>query len=572
MAFRQWRQFRWKYLVLLPITAVGIAVFQNCNATNSSFGNSGGVSALLVSQPIPVLFNLNEISYMSCPMAGSASTNGGLLASPYYRVRVGSFDNSAANGFFNPTGGTAPADQVGGIGFSAAAMTYERKTSANPSPAMLANYLSSSPYTSNAQPVVVMINQTRDTNTYDPVGLAQTALAQQVLLPLSDPTFSYLLSNATQIPGAGTRPAGYFPTLANGTNALTATLTWGSSDTDENQFRNWLNSLEYIFAGFAPSTYGDAVSITQHLANPNTVTTGTTTTASTTTGSGNLFGYGYQLSFPPNDPGLYSVTEYDLNPSGTTQPTNLTALNNQGWDCFSLTVVRDLDRKYWSAATPISGVGSPFLTALLGTSITITFQQGNIIHPMDVNAIGRSNPSLQTNYINDGLISTPPSTNDIPYLMYNLEAGYTNAASGHSPSYVTGPNYAGNINTISTINLSMGQNGYDGGTYYACPPEDPSGQTGAVSALTPGQRALNNERRRIVRRFLPASFWEVNMADSCVVPTTAAENLGSCYGSAGVPIDNDQSKYIQYNGIQGTSCGPGMTECPAKVSFCWRYH
>jgi hypothetical protein len=624
MSFRHWRQFRWGYLTALVIAGAGIAVFQNCSGSATSLSVPGGVNALLVNEPAPALFTLNEVSYMSCPMVGSASTSSGVLPSPFYRIRVGAYDNSTANGFVNPNyllnqnqqypSASVPApDNVGGIGISASAMNYIRGKSATTSWTTLQNYLTTSPFSSSSQPVVVFLNQSRDANPNDTNGLSNSAIGQQVLRPLADPTFSQLLAQASQTKGNswnglsaslpagyfGTKPSGYFPTMPTGTNSLVATLTptagSGSPVLDELNFRGLL-ATEYVFAGFAPSASGAASSMIQNLQNP----------ANTTTGAGNLFGYGYKININanpanageilPSGNGNVPIQEFDLNPTGTTQPTDLTAQNAEGWDCFSLVVVRDIDRKYWTAAQQIPSTPSPYLTSLLGTAVNMAFQPGDVIHPADVaGSLGAANPALSMSYIHDGLTTAVPTTNDIPYLMYNLESGYTTAAlaaSNNAATRMYGPTFNGNVASVYTIGLGMGgpananSTGVpsSGGTYYACPPEDPSGQTGAVSTLTAAQRQLNAERLRVARRFLAADYWEINMTAQCAVPTDAAESLGSCYSSG----DATQASYIQYNGqfysktsvnntcdttfLPNATAATSYPECPAKVSFCWRYH
>lgn len=99
-----------------------------------------------------------------------------------------------------------------------------------------------------------------------------------------------------------------------------------------------------------------------------------------------------------------------------------------------------------------------------------------------------------------------------------------------------------------------------GGFYYACPSENPL-------TMTDQER----DKLKIVRRFLPAEYFDVNISLECVVPLEKATSTGSkCYASG----DENNSFYIQYynsyNGSPGFDCGPGMNECPAYVSFFWR--
>jgi len=568
------------------VTLAAALANQNCGSTGTAgFGSvgAGQVNSVLATKPIPVQHSFNQLSYMSCPQSSTGNSNGDPLGAPFYRIRVGAYDNSAANGFVDPTNTGKTVDNVGGLGFTQSAMNYMRSVDPTPTPPMLANFLTTSPYTANSQPVVALINEYRTQ-----YSLSWTALASQLLTPLNNSVLVSAVTNETQLPGGPTAALGYFPTLPVGTNTIVGTLNWGASIADEQNFRtNLIN--EYIFAGFAPTANTDATSITQNLQGPDGSPTG------------RLFGYGYSFVFAPNSPIVSQIEEWDLNPTTPGNPTNLTVANNEQWDCFSLAVVRDIDRKYWTVSnaytsTPFS-FQSPYLTQLLGGSgmnPSLPMYAGAVLHPMDVNAIGEGNPALQANYFRSGVVSAngvnaPVTTNSIPYVMYSLERNYSNDAAVYvaewnaaqgtpptqimaSPVYNAGLTFGNNVASIPTVNLYMGANGYDGGTYYACPPEDPlltyvpvAGDTPAILA----QKAINTERLRVIRRFLPANLWEVNITSMCAVPTAAAETMGSCYASG----DTDMSKYIQYgNAVPGTNCGNGMTECGASASFCWRYH
>jgi len=621
MNFRHRRQFRWEFLVLAIISALALSTTQNCSSTSgtgslSSIG-AGGVNSTLSAKPMPVQFSLNELSYMSCPMAATnVNASGDPLAAPFYQIRFGAFDNSAANGFIDPTFTNQPVDNVAGLGFSQNAMNYMRSINPHPTAVMLENYLATSPYSNATQPVVTVINQFRTSYSG---GLAWTPLGTQVLVPLSNDILAPTLATATQIAGSGTLPAGYFATLPNGANSMLGSLAYAQSAVEEENFRTALNT-QYIFAGFAPVTANTAANIDNSLMSPDNNVIA------------RLFGLGYTFSFNYNDPSVAGIYEWDLNPSVGTNPVNLNAQNNEEWDCFSMTIVRDIDRKYWtvgtaSVASPLSFT-STYLTALLGTSATASFSApGGVIHPADVNTLGQGNPSLQMNYFRGGNpVSPGGTTNSIPYALFDLEYEYTpfafsavqtynsknNVVSPTWPNPSPGVTFNGNINNPSfglalnypavsasgsagyvaypptgllsslpmptvyypisgTITLGMGANGTDGGTAYACPPEDPADFviSGADTPATIKQKQLYAERLRIIRRFLTADNWEVNMSSNCVVPTAQALQTGACYASG----DSDQTKYIQYNGVPKTNCGPGMNaECPAKVSFCWRYH
>lgn len=507
----------------MPVAVIcGVfAGYQNCGSGNSLANQmglgSGQVNSQLYAQVIPTEMTLDDISYMSCPQAGaSTASNGDPIGAPFYRLRFGSFDNSANNGFTGFAGTYA-----GGIGFSQAAMSYARGAyGGSPSASQLTTYLNTSPYSSGAQPVVAVINQFRS-----PSSLSWTALATPVLQPFSNASFAASLTSAFQIPSGGTVKTGFFPGMAAGTNSLVGTLTWGQSESDELNFRtNMIN--EYLFAGFAPASSADATTITQTLASPDQNVTE------------RLFGYGYSMSFQSNDSYIVAngINEWSLDPSSGINPVNMTSTNNEQWDCFALTVVRDVDRKYWTVDIVNDGSTTTMSvqSALKGT--TVNMGNSAVLYPKDVPAAlsqyGLANLSSATQF---GLqVNYFANTTDIANVMNYLATEFTSGVQA---------------------NLLMGY-GSDGGTYYPCPPEDPTTMTETTL-----------ERLRIVRRFLSADNFEVNISAGCVVPTQTAENAGTCYASG----DTNQANFIQYDGINGTSCGTGMNECPSRVSFCWRY-
>lgn len=482
MKFRYWRQARWQVVSSLFLLAAVIVSFQNCGKGTTSGMNSGSggqVNMALKSAPSPVEVSINEISYMSCPMSGANSQYPDPLANPYYRFRFGAFDNSSSNKFLYYKDG----DHVGGIGISKEAMDYFRRSTSNPTPGYISNFLNSSPYSNNMLPVAALIYKDRS-----PDSLAWTAMATPFLDNISGSDLNSSLSNAIQLGGKGTKKLNYFPSFQISKRNVIGSLNYGKSEADEILFRQNLSN-QYLFFGFANSTYTmNAASIVQHLSGPDSNVTQ------------RLHGRAFSFDFIPNQAVISQVHEYDLN-SSSANPTDLTSKEGQIWECLPMTVVRNLDRSYWTtqAAVTVDGVslaaGSPVLPA----------------------------------YIRD------------PRFGPLTEQRFKDAAE------------AANVFTFLTAKFGV----IPTGVFYLCPSEDPEGMT-----------AQERDLLKIVRRFLPADLYEVNIRQRCVVPKDKAISLGAkCYTNG----EADEKSYVVY---ASTNCGPTSTvgDCAAKANFCWRRH
>lgn len=502
-----------------------------------------GINPALKVAPIPLEANLSQISYMSCPQAGANNQNTDLLSNPVYRFRFGSYDNSALTGGFNSLSGT----HVGGVGFSTEAINYLKRADPNPNVNMLSSYLSSSPYTKNYNLVAALIYRDRT-----PDLLSYTALATPLLANITGSAMIPVLINAP-ITATGTQKSSYFQTIpSSARRSLAGSLNWGASESDENTLRGNLFT-QFLYIGYAPSSYSDPQSIIKNLASPDGDVTK------------RLFGRGYSLTFLGNDPTVSTVSEWDLNPSGYSggmiSPVDLTTQENQSWDCFTLGVVRDTDRKYWQVKPAIPGLpstcGGPatctqsstcncsdYLPAGTATPINVDgayLSSGSIVHPKDVRS-----PLLY------GLLKEFRfgSTTEANLVTDQIAIEYAYSSNGANPPMPIAP-------SINTNSAKLVQRG----TFAPCPSEDP------LDPLNP-MTAREKERLRIVRRFLSPDFWDVNIRGQCIVPRQKMVQSGAkCYSTG----DNDISKYIQYDTSFGP-CGPSpLTECRAKVNFCWRF-
>lgn len=113
----------------------------------------------------------------------------------------------------------------------------------------------------------------------------------------------------------------------------------------------------------------------------------------------------------------------------------------------------------------------------------------------------------------------------------------------------------------------------------ACPIQEIGSATRYGSLNYQADGGLNRMRLEIARRFLPAEYWDINTHPEymCAVPRTTVQGRGECYASG----DFNGGSYIFYSqsGVElgnAVSCGrdaiSGQTqkECPAFVSICYR--
>jgi len=491
--------------------AIVILPFQNCSKGGGStpFGSSGAyaVNPALKNAPIPIETSLNQFSFMSCPMAGKTNVSFDPHFWPFYTLKYGAFDNTNTYNTNNFSYYTTGTD-VGGVGIGAEALNYLRRSNPTPVSAAIQTYIRSSPYTNSHRIASALIMKDRN-----PDLLAEFSESFVHLDPLSGSAMMNYLGSATQFSGAGTLKRNFFPALSSASSrALAGAINYGQQEADTDFFMSGLNN-HYLAIGLVPTQYAsDATSIVQNFASPDSDVTK------------RIAARGYTFGFQYGTKIMTGVTEWDLNPKdytgGVVVPTDLTTYEAQNWQCFGFRVVREIDRKAWFTTTDppaVSGVNLP-ASALPYTVF------GNLVfvHPQEY-----KNPAygpLQEHY-------------------FASQAEADTAFAQISASYATRPPNSGKS-----------------GIFYACPSEDPS-------TLTAQQLDI----LKVIRRFLPPEYFDVNVSRACVVPLQRALNTGAqCYASG----DSDERFFVQYfnsyNGSPGYDCGINMNECPVYSSFCWR--
>lgn len=600
----KWVRAKTKVLFFLSCIALSVAfVFQNCSSGKGSTASSGGtvVNESLAAQGMPVSLSINQLSFMSCANAGNNSSSAATadpLSSTFYHIRFGSYNNMGFNATSTapnsstgalgqqPVFAMIPGSNVGGLSFSAATLQYLKSTVGTITPDQLTNFLATSPFTNTSQPVAAVIypNGARSgslapTFASSSTGATTTgtAVATTLLQPFNNSTLTSALSYAQILSdNSGSVPLSYFPAVGGPTGTLAGNLNFPVQDMAG--LSQQLNS-ELIFFGFsnvgagaiAGSASGNS-SLIQNLVSPDNDPTQ------------RLFGLGYQFNFTnpnANNPSYFyvegggmhttsgptsnQVQEFNLNPTTGIQAVNLTTTNSEKWDCFHLDIVRDVDRKYWVANTPTSGTNVVSFDANTGQACSPPQTSGtnNVITTGDTCISVATNTPFPPYLVSSTNIVLQPI-----YFQNNTAVQEIENLLQSTYGKISTPTTAGTYPYVPIVPALYP------GTLAACPPEDPSTLDN-----------LQKDKLRIIRRFLAANEWDINLSHGCAVPLPSAlSSSNQCYlaSTAGSTSgDSDPKKLVQYSASSSTTlantsgptkCGAGqLGECPATVSFCVRY-
>jgi|GEM_PF-2554034 len=352
-------RLRRKFLTLALGGAVAVLVvnFQNCgkagfdaDTTSSSLSRLAGsptsIDARIHRAPFPLEYSLNHVAYMSCPKSGEVKGDNSLLTRSTFSVRAGAFDNlSYANDF--------------GLGsLSAAEKSYRLQAGMRIRPEFF-EYVQNEFKRSDAgilrkvlferlgdsqglwQPAVALVNRERSRQEG---GFGwDYELIRFLVAPLYEPSFT---NHFIQAPPLGTganewqrQRVSFFSELDPAERVLMSSISWGKSEQDQKLFLRELRNNLMIAAGFAQTG-------AQYISDMVDAQGGVEGNINT------LMGRGYQLRFSnrPGQGGSWVATDsrflVGVDEVDTTQkpPRSLSESEGQGWDCFSLIIVRHIDR------------------------------------------------------------------------------------------------------------------------------------------------------------------------------------------------------------------------------------
>jgi hypothetical protein len=352
-------QSLWGYFVATSVSMLAVVVvvfFQNCGAPGFGGDDDGGLDGLTASQatanarftsaPFPLDYTLNHVAYMSCPMSGDSQTlENSLFSSSTFSVRVGAYNNvpyAQEFGTFTQ-GGDASSDfqkasrLQAGIRMRPEFLQYLQDQFKRSDMGIIKEALSARLEGLDVQPAIGLVNLERSTMEG---GFGwDYGLLRPTLVDLDDPVF---LSAIKSAPSLGYtfeyQRQSHFSSLYPGHRSLQASLSWGKSEVDHRLFARELRNNLMVAAGFSS---GGADNVTL-LLDPK---------FSLKNNVNGLAGRGYRLNLSTNAAQgqmtslearfLVGVEELQIDQRSLQ---SLSQKENQQWDCFSLMIVRHIDR------------------------------------------------------------------------------------------------------------------------------------------------------------------------------------------------------------------------------------
>jgi hypothetical protein len=369
---------RWTIFGLLVLSTAVILSFQNCG--KAGFDESGvGVHDLasaassdtrISGAPFPYEANLNQISYMSCPMAGANTRKDpNDLLNPFFNVRAGAYDNLQYATIFRASSLTAPEKSKrlqAGIGLSQDFLSYLQTKFTRTDKDIVMQVLMGA-RTQNYRLTMALINEDRSRVE------GGFGWDYQLFYPLADNLTGSVMANylasAETNGNYGTKKQTFFSALEPSNRGLVASLSWGQNELDRDAFNSQLRSNLILTLGYAQT---GATDITQ-LESPDADQFKT------------VYGRGYRMTFSNRSidglQALKSVFLSDIEEMNMqTKPiSSIRSTEGQRWDCFALRIVRHIDRMNPATGFPYSTPGiydftTPSHTVIRGVKVACPIQ------------------------------------------------------------------------------------------------------------------------------------------------------------------------------------------------------
>lgn len=328
--------------------------FQNCGRAGFDEGVSdGGLSGLLTGDTsidsrmgkgvFPFETSVNQISYMTCPMAGENKLNeSSTINFPFYNVRAGAFDNTNFSSL-GTGAGLSGADirlrLTAGIRLKPQFFTDVVNVFKRSDPVIMREALNARLDGRSYFSSLSLVNLDRS-NTEGQFGW-DNKLVRPLLTDLNSEEVLTSLLSAPQLGSLYNRePIGFLPSLEFSQRGILGSISWGKSELDQNNFLRAMQTNLMLVLGYS----NDPVTEIRDLIDA---------TGSQSNTSKHLMGRGYRFNFSRADSlGIFnpsvgeakfvnSVEELDLS---VNPPVSVTARDQQSWDCFSMMVVRHIDR------------------------------------------------------------------------------------------------------------------------------------------------------------------------------------------------------------------------------------
>lgn len=351
-----------KIRLLLVCSLVGVATvlaFQNCGKagfeqTGTLDGgaltqSSASTDPRIASEPFPIEAELNLISYMSCPMAGASTIKDPSdISNPFYNIRAGSFDNVAYASQFGLTS-LSTEEQYrrlrGGIGLKQDFISHIKTKYQRDDQQILTQTLTGHPAVQNMKPTLALIYDDRSRGTGG-FGFDYTLLTP-MMDSLTNPSMATYLAKAQKNGTSGNMKQSFFSGLDPAQRAMLGSISWGKSETDRDTLASRLGGSLTLTLGYANASF--ATDITA-LASP------TGDQYKTVYGRGYRFMMSTQAHHAATETSYHTARKsyFLANIEELNMETKPVSVINSGgtagldtgrtWDCFSLAVVRDIDR------------------------------------------------------------------------------------------------------------------------------------------------------------------------------------------------------------------------------------
>lgn len=530
-------RINWPGVGMVLSLSVVLVFFQNCGKA----GMEGDDLSSLVAEspdvkkfkaaPFPFDININQIAYMTCPAANETRVRSNEdVESPFFTIRVGAFDNtSLATRFPAAFGATSvDPDKSGrlraGVGLSAAFLSYIRTNFsarlANAKPEdekrLIRDALANSNYKFGVTGALLYRNRSTPKGfTPDSQHFAKPAFPDLTSLVVANQ-----LVDAPDLGSWGKQKVGIITGVEVQSRSMVMSANFGRDVSEAEFFRNEMGDMEFA-VGFSKE---DVATDSFEMASP--------------TGNNADSIYGKVYRFPPltstwkgrvdrvveggsvvtkspiasfRSEFLDGIEEVEILQKGAVTPTG--SQQQQKWSCFSLMIVRDMDRR-----DPI------------GWKV---FDPGEYEDPLAAR--------------NCKLWGPTATACETKLKFYDYQANSTSAIIPSAK--VACPNQeVGTSTRYGSINYNL-----DGGM---------------------NRMRLEIARRFLPAEFWDINTHPEYM---CAVPRRTTEGLGSCYGSKTDWNGSENILYSQTGFELGAqvSCGTSINgttnkKCPAFVSVCYR--
>lgn len=518
--------------------------FQNCG--KAGMDNMDDSASLLAdtpdvkkfkAAPFPFAVNVNQVAYMTCPAVGTGSVAMGEDAdAPFFTFRVGAFDNrtlaSRYPAFFSSGYGDAEKSfrLNAGVGLSANFMDYIKSTfssrlaaaTAVQSTKIYRDAVNNSTHKYKLSSGLMLVHR----NNSGGFAWSQDH-AKPMLTEMTSKNAANQLVAKSDLGGFGTEKTAMLTGVDISERSMTTSIRVPTNEAQRDQFRSNIMNYEFAVGYVKPGQENDVFMLAAPAGqdNNNAIYGRTYRFTPTSTWNGRVDRYesggtifetsGIQSI---NSDFISGVQEWETLSQGA--GVNISARENQAWDCFSLMIVREVDRR------------DPLTNKIL--------DPGEYGDP--------------TSARNCSLWANDPNTSAACARKLKF---YDYQATATSP-IIPAAKVACPIQEIGSTN-----------------------RYGSLNYTADGAKA--RLRLEVARRMLPAEHWDVNTHPEymCAVPKPSAAGFGSCYASGDFNGANyilySQTAVETVNGVStSVTCGRNaytgqlQKECPAFVSLCYR--